>query len=424
MQPYVQHFQHRLFRLTKQENVTFLVFCAGMAAATILALLVSSYDIGFPLSEWLFRPKLIFSDWTDLYHLARYLPNPALPQLFSPPVDLLGRVASHHMSQQASGIFLYFLPILAGLTALWLLTRTAATGFLIVFSYPFFFAVVRGNMEIHVFLLVFLALISLIRKDITSFFVLIFFASLVKPFALGFLAIMALDRPRQTAGVILASVATNLGALYLLGHSNFDALQAYFGTARNYGQLMAVGGVGDLYNNSLYTFGKIIAGISNRRILYLSGSVSLLIVGASYFQACRAIGALPQFGTDAVKTALAYGTIFYLPLFIGLCISVSADYRLIYFIISVFFLVSTGDYFFSPKTRHVLLAVYFLILVPKHFVEFGPLEGILRFKPFPPTADITLQSIVNPILMLTLCVILGTSIRLKETNAKSLAASV
>jgi hypothetical protein len=304
------------------------------------------------------------------------------------------------------------------------------TALLVALSYPCLFAIARGNMEIELFLLIFVAMLSLFQGRGGVAEVLIFLASLVKPFILIFLAITALDRPYRAAGLIVASACTNLFLLYLLGHSNFDALPRYFSVVNNYKQVMALGGIGDLYNNSSFIIGKILLGASSQLVLYITALLTALIVGISYLLACRTLGVFNRFNASKIHTALVFATIFYFPLVICWCIPVSADYRLSYFLMSVYFLVTAGSYYFSEKTKILLLWIYFLILIPKHFIVFGltgqfPINssGILRFAALPPTVEITVQSIVNPILMLVLCITLALGLKSNLASRRYLTAS-
>ena len=188
---------------------------------------------------------------------------------------------------------------------------------------------------------------------------------------------------------------------------------------------MAINGAGDLYDNSVFMLGKLLFKASNYFILDLTTFISLLILGASVLYSWIIFGVFRHANKNTIDKTTDYATVFFLPVLICWCIPVSADYRLNYFVMSVYFVIMKGDRFFGARTRYFLLALYFLILTPKHFLSFGSLQpfnnpsgGYLRFGALAPTAVITLQAIVNPILMFILCVALAVGLKngIKNSN--------
>lgn len=394
-----------------------MIFCAGLVVAGATALAISTHGIGLPLFDWMFGLHY-FSDWVTLYIYAPVLPNRSAPQLYSPPVIALLRAAQYFMSEPASEDCLYFLPIAALLIALWRLTKNLWAPILVAVSYPCLFGVARGNMEVQAFLLVFTALACHFRGKSGWFFALIFLSSLIKPFTLLFLLIAWRDHPKRVAAIAAASTCANIFLLYLLSAPQFYAFVNYVHVAGNYEIIMALDGGGDLFNNSFSMLGKILLGTNNRLILYGSMLSSLLLVAISCLYAVGFPRDIRQGIGRAVFKAPELATLFFLPLVICFCIPVSADYRLSYFLISAYFLGTEGRLYFGARTRAVLLILYFAIIVPKHFVVFGLSGGFLQFPALPPVQEMTIQSILNPLLMLCLCGVLAYGAAAKSAGVE------
>jgi hypothetical protein len=213
----------------------------------------------------------------------------------------------------------------------------------------------------------------------------------------------------------------NLFLLYCLNNLGLEAIQRYFAAAQTYERLMVFGPGGDLYNNSFYIlFGKLFLGVGNPLAFPLTETISFGLVGLTTFYSAWILGFFDGTG-ESVSDSLEYITFMILPILLIWCIPVSADYRLCYFLLSTYFVISNGNQYFDSGTKVVLLLWYFLIITPKHFIYFGDeLSGVLRYDSLRPGLNYTLQSILNPILMFLLCPILMYGLyrsRLKHRDA-------
>jgi hypothetical protein len=403
-----------------QKNRELILLCAALLIADASMLAVSKQDIGFILFDWMFSYPSFFNDWRNLYLLASQLPDPNATHLYSPPVTWFMSIASKHMSYGVS-IFLFAVPVVLLALALWRLSGDAFVALLVICSYPFLFSVARGNMELHVFLLVFVGLLARAKNHNRLFFLLIFLASLVKPFALMFLLVAARYSWLRIIGIATISAIINVFLLYCLNNLGLDALHRYWAAAQTYERLMVFGPGGDLYNNSFYIFfGKLILDVRNPLAFPLAETISLALVSLTTLYSAWILGVFDRTG-DNISNSLEYITFIMLPILLIWCIPVSADYRLCYFLLSVYFVIFSGSQYFDGRTKGVLLLWYFLIITPKHFIYFGDeLSGALRYDSLKPGLHYTLQSSVNPVLMFLLCPILAYGLyrgRLKHQNA-------
>src|SRR5882757_4052243 len=173
-----------------QNNKELIFVCAAFLVGDAIMLAISTQDIGYILFEYMFGHRDFFNDWRNLYLLASQLPDPNATHLYSPPVTWFMSLASKQMNYGAS-IFLFAVPIALLALALWRLSRDVFVALLVVCSYPFLFSVARGNMELHVSLLLFVVLLAPANHRNVLFLFLIFLASLVQPFALVFLLVAA-----------------------------------------------------------------------------------------------------------------------------------------------------------------------------------------------------------------------------------------
>jgi Glycosyltransferase family 87 len=402
-----------------QNNKELIFVCAAFLVGDAIMLAISTQDIGYILFEYMFGHRDFFNDWRNLYLLASQLPDPNATHLYSPPVTWFMSLASKQMNYGAS-IFLFAVPIALLALALWRLSRDVFVALLVVCSYPFLFSVARGNMELHVFLLVFVGLLARAKNRNGLFFFLIFLASLVKPFALVFLLVAARHSWLRITAIAVASAIANLFLLYCLNNLGLEAIQRYFAAAQTYERLMVFGPGGDLFNNSFYIFfGKLVLGVRNPLALPMAEIISVALVSLTTLCSAWVLGFFDRTG-DNISDSLEYITYMMLPIFLIWCIPVSADYRLCYFLLSVYFVICTGNRYFDDTTKVVLLLWYFLIISPKHFIYFGDeLSGALRYDSLRAGLKYTLQSIVNPVLMFLLCPILVYALyrsRLKHQN--------
>jgi hypothetical protein len=406
--------------IMSKKNKELILLCVALAIADASMLAISKQGIGFILFDWMFSFPSFFNDWRNLYLLAPQLPDPNATHLYSPPVTWVMSLASKQMSYGVS-IFFFAVPVALLSLAVWRLSGDVFVELLIVCSYPFLFSIARGNMELHVFLLVFVGLLARAKNRNRVFFLLIFLASLVKPFALVFLLVAARHSWLRIIGIAIASAMANLFLLYCLNNLGLEAIQRYFAAAQTYERLMVFGPGGDLYNNSFYIlFGKLFLGVGNPLAFPLTETISFGLVGLTTFYSAWILGFFDGTG-ESVSDSLEYITFMILPILLIWCIPVSADYRLCYFLLSTYFVISNGNQYFDSGTKVVLLLWYFLIITPKHFIYFGDeLSGVLRYDSLRPGLNYTLQSILNPILMFLLCPILMYGLyrsRLKHRDA-------
>jgi hypothetical protein len=405
---------------TPQNNKELIFICAAFLIAEAIMLAISRQDIGYILFEYMFGHRDFFNDWRNLYVLASELPDPNAPHLYSPPVTWFMSLASKQMNYGVS-IFLFAIPVALLALTLWRLSGNVFVALLVACSYPFLFSIVRGNMELDVFLLVFVGLLARAKDYYRPFFLLIFLASLVKPFALVFLLIAARYYLLRIIGIAVASAMTNLVLLYSLNNLGLEAIHRYWAAAKMYEGIMVFGPGGDLYNNSFYIlFGKLILGVTNPLAFPLAESISFGLVGLTTLYSAWILGFFDRTG-DNISNSLEYITFMILPILLIWCIPVSADYRLCYFLLSIYFIVFAGRRFFDCRMKAFLFFWYFLIITPKHFIYFGnELTGVLRYDSLRPGLNYTVQSILNPILMFLLCPILAYGLyrrRLERQNA-------
>jgi len=239
----------RLSRLVRDNSpqsvvkTSLLVFCASLAALTLLAWGISFIcarflHLGFPFNTPLDNSAWSFSDLTDFYSTVRNLSAggevlksiahgdifnyfPSALYVFAFFIDLFPTPVAALVSFEVAGALIALLVLLraalkgSAVSPRWVVCTLFVTA---LCSYPFMFLIDRGNLEGVVWFFTFIGLAFFVGKRYMTSALFFAAAICVKPFpALFILLFLRRRRYREIAAAAVAVVAANLTALTVLG---------------------------------------------------------------------------------------------------------------------------------------------------------------------------------------------------------------
>jgi len=236
----------RLMRDNSPQSVvktSLLVFCASLAALTLLAWGISFIcarflHLGYPFNTPLHDPAWRFSDLSENYHMIRNLsagggilkslppggmfnyPAPAL-YVMAFFIDLFPSPVAALLSFDVGAVLVALLVLLkaalkgTAVSARWIVCTLLFTA---LCSYPFAFLIDRANLEGVVWFFTFIGLAFFVGKRYMTSALFFAAAICVKPFpALFILLFLRRRRYREIAVATVAIVAANLLAMAALG---------------------------------------------------------------------------------------------------------------------------------------------------------------------------------------------------------------
>jgi hypothetical protein len=368
-----------------------LIVLVGTVTATLFCAIVHlTTGLGYPYDTFLFRPSVRFSDFTQVYGLARsYGPPHDTTTVYSTELHLLMTLAT---ALPASLVWLAF-------NALFLATlvcvvwfgvcrriggrpvRVAYTLIFVTLSYPVLFVLDRGNLEMLLFVaLAAFAYLHYVRKSAWSWLPLAL-AVAGKYYLATLLVLYVKERRWRELGLALAAiVGVTLGSAVALSlHSGFSVLQVLENTRTT------LGGFADRFTYlAVVQHGHTLWGLVCMLIVWLNPPVVASHLEPYYFVVCLALFAWVS--VRVVNLELAPWQSFTALLVAGLVLPFqSNDYTLVHMVLP---LALIGAY--GVQTRHgrrsaVLIA---LLLIPTAYVVL--------------IVDVTSSVIVYPLVCVTL----------------------
>lgn len=368
-----------------------LKFSCGSAFVTLVMLLISEMGMGHPLLGYLTYGRGVLDDWLNLFHLANSIPDPNALHIY-PPISIVFVRAIKYLFLISDGVWLFFFIVACCLLSLKIASKDSKIILLLLTSYPVLFGISRGNLEVIAFFLAFLGAICLLNGKTKSFVASTAAGALIKPFPILFLVGGTHRKWKLITIAVVVYCIINIFFLYLLSNSGLDAYERFSSALGIYKRAMIFEGSGDLFNNSIFSYAWLISETRDNKILYLFQGIAIAFMFCCVLLAFMILG-VRQGRSSEVFYQLVCLT--FIPVAVILCVPVSADYRLCYLLITVYYLSRPGSAFANNVgARRFLTFLCFLILTPKHF--------ILYISPgFPP---ITIQSYINPLLLITLCI--------------------
>jgi hypothetical protein len=393
--------------IVKEEKTELLaaIVLMGFVAAVFWCYWNGYYGgLPYPYNTFLFLPSARFGDFFDTLRRVKDL-NPYLGgdvSIYYPFLNWAGFIFTLISDQRLSYILYCCLELATlGLVAAYFLhSKNRVHSILIIgiiafLNYPLLILVDRGNFEGLVFVFVLLFIYFLVREEylISAGFIAAAVASKLFP-AVFMLLFLSQRRYKEFAAAVLFSAV--LTAVSLLGFRGGAMNNAgYLLSGKN----MEVPSVAQfLDNNNIVQRGVSL--FTTLKVLLLqtgeAGSVNIPALLPGYIVlgiiAFICLGIYIVFVEQELwkKATLLTIAMLVLPQY-------SADYRLIYLLIPVFLFVNVRE----PGWRDILYTVLFgLLLIPKPYYFFTNVISDAG------TSDISLAVILNPLIMLILCVMI------------------
>ncbi|MDD2773113.1 MAG: glycosyltransferase family 87 protein [Elusimicrobiales bacterium] len=401
---------------TEKLNRICLVLAAGMALMLAWNFFQGHILGGkFPHDSFLFFPQMRFSDFLDNYAGWR-------GTLEDPLSDYAARYSVFGIAKATDLVFFLFSLISSDTLAFFLYEalfaavlalsalRFCSTGHnfadalrtiaLICCSYPFWFALDRGNVEIYCFLamLGFAVFYLKKRENLWTFF--LGLAIAVKPFPVVFLALPLGEKNYNAAAkVFLSTVAVSVAGVLLfstvhdfgLSHM-FNYWEFFTKWAPRYNSKYAVHDGGIAYGHSLFGVLKILVYHWENTIFHYFGTVPEIMARLMkpYFMAACAAYLLAAAYVSKLETVL-WKKMFILVCCMNLLPFVAGDYKLLHFFIPLFLFVNSRE---RDADDGLYALLFGLILTPKNYF-FHLFAMVPR--------DVSENVFINPLLMCYFC---------------------
>lgn len=265
-------------------------------------------------------------------------------------------------------------------------------------SYPFIFAIDRGNIEIYLYL--FLSLFFYfyyIKKNEILSIVFLSIAIGMKLFPAVFLVILFKDKQyKQLFLTIVVTIVLSIGSLSLVSGALLDNIKLFISVLSNYSQLYIIGSPGHAaglgFNNSLFGFIRL-AGPNIYMLNYYNNAEIVLrayLIFSLFFFSLISLYIL-------LKENVLWKQIALLVFCMNLLPYVSADYKLIHIYIPLlFFLISKEN---SSFDRLYAFLFGFLLIPKAYYIISKMITDSGR-------ADINIGVILNPLLMISFCMLI------------------
>ena len=329
-------------------------------------------------------------DFFNPIYLSNSLPNKESSFVLTPALIYIARF------QLSAPIFYLLFFIFSGFY-IWFLSLRKYFSWIdilpLILSYPIIFTLCRGNYEFIISGIVFYA-VSLIINRSKSYalpILLIGIAVSLKPSALLFFLLIPIKDLIKKYYIFIIIGLINIGLIYLINSDPISYFTDMGYSLKLYYRDYVIGGGGSFVNNSLYGILKIttlyycdfINTSENIRFEYISqiskfsNIICTSIACISLLIAFLAKDKLKLVGVICILTVLTP--------------SITADYKLLYILI---YLSLLAYYIIINKefSKNTLLIILLLVIIPKHFIFITYFRGLGEF--------FTLQSIINPILLL------------------------
>lgn len=348
-----------------------------MAAASLTHGLVNLTKKPRPASTFLFSSKDRFRDFLNEYEWAKISPYQA-PSAHRAHFPLL-KLALHQSGKlvtEDTGLFLLLALLSGGMIfyaakALenqppgWKLAGIFTLG---VFNYPVMFAFDRAHLEIVVFFTTAAAIACVARQKWNGGAFLLTLAGAMHPYPLIFTLLFAKRRKFGLTAAILAGVLAMWTVSYAALPGGFTRnFRDHRTSMAAYQRGYVTGGAGIICRHSLFGVIRIIThGVNPRYIQTHAKQASRW-----YLAAAAIIFSLAMYFFFA-RAALAWQELTMLVCCMTLLPYSSADYRLLYFFIPLFYFINDG----TPRRFDAeICSLFSLILIPKNWGSqlIGPL---------------------------------------------------
>jgi hypothetical protein len=370
-----------------------LIVLVGTLTATLFCLVVHlTTGLGYPYDTFLFKPSVRFSDFTQVYDLARsYGPPHNTTMVYSTELHLLMTLAT---ALPAGVVWVAFNALFVAtlVCVVWFgvsrrvggrRIRAAYTLIFVALSYPVLFVLDRSNLEMLLFVaLAAFVYLHYVRKSAWSWLPLAL--AIAGKYYLATLLVLYVKerRWRELALAIAAVVVSTLGSAVALSlHSGFSVLQVLQNT-----RTTLDGFAGRVTNLAIVQHGHTLWGLVCMFIVYVNPPVIASHLEPYYVLLCAALFAL--ISVRVLTTELAPWKSFTALLVAALVLPFqSNDYTLIHLLLPLALIGAYGAQSRHGRRTAILLA---LLLVPTAY------EVLI--------VDVTSSVIVYPLVCVALLV--------------------
>lgn len=394
-----------LTRETKIKLICIIIAIGFITAVIYHNLVAIFYSEGYPFNTFLYRPRDRFADFIHWYNLSHngnpYFDSYNYPfRFFSPSLFLVGYMTGIIGLKAALYIFLmlfilFFLYVAYrnikcdnGLVDL---QRVFVFSLL---SYPFLFAIDRANLEILIFIILYLSVWLFYKKK----FIL---SAIILSIAISFKAIPAIllvlflskKRYKEIFISIFVTIGLTISSLLILKGSPVDNISRLLTSFNHYTQLYAIDNQGLFFGHSLFGLLKIfLASSFPQPSLYLLKTKLML---SYYFWFSIFISAFIVIYVVLIEKQF-WKKITILIFIMDLLPYVSADYRLLHIFIPLFFFINKKE---KDNYDLIYLLLFAFLLVPKNYYNFDvPNLAISR--------EANLGVVINPLIMSAMVILI------------------
>lgn len=352
----------------------------------------------YPLNTFLFRPWDRFYDFIHLYNLSRHY-NPYFePYLFTnlrnifPFLFFVGYVISlKDLTFSLPFVLISFLLLFSFITYHSILGKNNQSSLIntaiLLISYPILFALDRANLEILVFITLFLFTAFYLRKKYILSSILLGISLSLKPFPGIFLILFFTEKKyKEIIFTIITSLILTLIPLATFQNGLLKNLHQLIYSLTTYSKIYAIQNEGLAFGHSLWGLLKFIMIIflgypSDAHLSFLLNIYSILTLIALVILFIY-IKYIEQ--TFWKKIALLIISLLLFP-------TVSADYRLLHIFIPLFLFINEK---IPSKSDWIYIFLFGLLLIPKNYFLI-------------PDTEISISSAINPIILLTMMMMIG-----------------
>lgn len=263
-----------------------------------------------------------------------------------------------------------------------------------IFSYPLLFSLDRANTEIIIYLILYFFLYFFQAKRYSLSAKLLSFACAMKPFPAVFIILfIAKKRLKDAVLIIILTLFLTVLSLMLLKGGIINNISQLLWSLNQYTKVYTIGNEGLYFGHSLWGMIKIIVGYLypdslKINIVLLYSIYSKIAFAFLIFLILVILFIEKKFWK---KTALLVFAMNLLP-------GVSADYKLMYIFIPLFFFINEKR---SDIYDWIYTVLFALLLIPKNYFHFiFPSYGINN--------QANMGIIANPVIMLTMLFLIIT----------------
>ncbi|MDQ7821616.1 MAG: LamG-like jellyroll fold domain-containing protein [Candidatus Eremiobacteraeota bacterium] len=397
-------------------SLTAFIILLGFIIALGFCYRASTKRCGYPFDTFLFRPDGRFSDFASVYDPARnfspYLEHaPSANNVLFPfsylimfLFTMLSRRHSLMLFLLLTSLSIFFI-VLVNIRSRDRLESCKNALIITFLSYPFLFTFDRANVEIFVFIALYLFFYYYEeRKLFLHGCIFLSLAMAMKAIPAVFLVLLASERKFKEALITLIVFLLITAATFQAFKGGFmENLHMMILNQKITLGIYAMGDEGIIFGSSIFGLIKVLTAGIYPCHLWMKAYVPFAVI----FFCIAVLYVLLVEKTLWKKISVLTFLMILLPHF-------SADYRLLHLYIPLLFFINSRD---SDKYDWLYAVLFGLLFIPKNYHHFN-LPGVRPFEvPGIEPYEAGISIILNPLLMLVFClVILGSGLMEADKN--------